>query len=55
MTKIEFLIKALENNGGSLSFFEDCSLCPLREMCGKHEEQNPGEMTCAQFIDSMTE
>lgn len=38
MTKINFLKQALANNGNNMNFFDDCSICPLREQCRAEEE-----------------
>lgn len=51
MTYIDFIKKYLAN-GGELSF--DCARCPLREECRKEEEENPGVMSCAEFIVKKT-
>lgn len=51
MTYTDFIKKYLAN-GGELSF--NCAFCPLREECRKEEEENPGVMSCAEFIVKKT-
>lgn len=58
MTKIEFLMKALENNNNSLSFFDGCcDICPLYAECMKASEaETPDNFTaCEDFLDQMLE
>lgn len=58
MTKIEFLIAALKNNANSMSFFEDCSICPLREECrraGEEEMDLDNYKSCTEFLNEILE
>lgn len=45
------LLNALESHGFGLNSFDwACDLCPLRELCRKDSEENPGPVTCGEFI-----
>jgi hypothetical protein len=45
------LLSALEDHGFGLNSFSwTCDLCPLREQCEKDSEENPGPVTCGEFI-----
>ncbi len=54
------LLKGLIDGKISYSYLTiECSFCPLRELCEKDSEENPGPCTCEEFfqknlVDGMT-
>jgi adenine-specific DNA glycosylase len=49
------VLNSLRDHGYTVSSIDwYCDVCPLKDECRKHSEQNPDDnMTCGQFIKAM--
>lgn len=49
------MLEALKDHGCKVDSMNwDCNICPLKDKCHEHGEQNPDDnMTCGQFIRAM--